>query len=190
MQRFNIILATSAFVLTSCSFLDTRTVDKSVVCRDVWYGHVCPDADVSRDLLYALQPEIANGTILVHQSGEVVTINLASSLLFDSGDEQLKAAGAEALERVGSVLKNFPDTQIYVSGYTDNVPIMGALQKKFPSNRELSEARAHSAAHALREGGVRSKLTTFGYADQHAIASNDTAEGRVKNRRVEIAVIL
>ena len=145
-------------------------------------------AKAEKDLLKALQPEISKGTVSVHQSGNALTINLASSLLFDSGQDQLKAGGTDALRRVGSVLKDFSEKKVHVAGYTDNVAIKGALQKKFPSNKELSDARANSAAQALRDGGVSSNLSAAGHGDSNPIASNNTAAGRAKNRRVDIIV--
>lgn len=144
--------------------------------------------EAERDLLKALRPEIAKGTVSVNQSGDALTINLASSLLFDSGQDQLKAGGADALQRVGGVLKGFPEKQVHVAGYTDNVPIKGALKKKFPSNKELSDARAESAAHALRDGGVTGNLSAAGHGEANPVASNNTPEGRAKNRRVEVIV--
>lgn len=145
-------------------------------------------AKAEKDLLKALQPEISKGTVSVHQSGDALTINLASSLLYDSGQDQLKAGGTDALKRVGGVLKDFPEKQVHVAGYTDNVAIKGPLQKKFPSNKELSDARANSAAQALRDGGVSSNLSAEGHGDSNPIASNNTAAGRAKNRRVEVIV--
>jgi chemotaxis protein MotB len=144
-------------------------------------------AKAEKDLLKALQPEIAKGTVAVHQTGNALTINLASGLLFESGQDQLKTGGADALNRVGGVLKDFPEKQVHVAGYADNVPIKGALQKKYPSNKELSDARANSAAQALRVGGVAS-LTAAGHGESDPVASNSTATGRAKNRRVEVVV--
>lgn len=144
-------------------------------------------AKAEKDLVKALQPEISKGTVSVHQTGNALTINLASGLLFESGQDQLKAGGADALSRVGGVLKDFPEKQVHVAGYADNVPIKGALQKKYPSNKELSDARANSAAQALRDGGVAS-LTAAGHGESDPIASNNTATGRAKNRRVEVVV--
>jgi chemotaxis protein MotB len=144
-------------------------------------------AQAERDLLKALRPEISKGTVSVIQAGDALTINLVSSLLFDSGQDQLKAGGADALKRVGTVLKDFPEKSVHVAGYTDNVAIKGALAKKFPSNKELSDARAESAAQALRDGGV-SDLTAAGHGDSDPVASNNTVTGRAKNRRVEVVV--
>jgi chemotaxis protein MotB len=91
-------------------------------------------AKSEKDLLKTLRPEISKGTVSVNQSGDALTINLASSLLCDSGQNQLKAGGTDALKRVGGVLEDFSEKQVHVAGYTDNVAIKGALQKKFPSN--------------------------------------------------------
>ncbi|MDX2251862.1 MAG: OmpA family protein [Nitrospira sp.] len=145
-------------------------------------------AKAEKDLLKALRPEIARGTVSVSHAGDALTINLASSLLFDSGQDQLKAGGTDALKRVGNVLKDFPEKEVHVAGYTDNVAIKSALKKKYPTNKELSDARANSAAQALRDGGVSSNLTAAGHGDSNPVASNKTAEGRAKNRRVEVIV--
>jgi chemotaxis protein MotB len=145
-------------------------------------------AAAERDLVKALQPEISKGTVSVSQTSEGLMINLASGSLFDSGQGQLKTSGADTLGRVGGVLKDFPEKQVHVAGYTDNVPVKGALLKKFPSNMELSDARANSAAQALRDGGVSANLSAAGHGDSNPVASNKTADGRAKNRRVEVLV--
>lgn len=144
-------------------------------------------ARAERDLIKALQPEISKGTVSVSQTGDALTINLASGLLFDSGQDQLKAGGINTLQRVGGALSDFPEKEVHVAGYTDNVPIRGALKNKYPSNQELSDARAESAAQALRDGGV-SSLTAAGHGESNPVASNNTASGRAKNRRVEVIV--
>ena len=144
-------------------------------------------SQAERDLLKALRQEISKGTVSVNHAGDALTVNLASHLLFDSGQDQLKAGGADALRRVGAVLHDFPEKTVHVAGYTDNVAIKGALKNKFPSNQELSDARAASAAQALRDGGV-SSLTAAGHGESDPVASNTTAAGRAKNRRVEVVI--
>ena len=145
-------------------------------------------ANAERDLFKALQPEISKGTVFVQQSGDELRINLAAGLVFDSGQDRMKAGATDALRRVGTVLKDFPEKQVHVAGYTDNVAIKGDLQKKFTSNKELSNARANRAAQALRDGGVSAHLWADGYGDSNPIAPNSTASGRAQNRRVEIIV--
>ncbi|MBS0151498.1 MAG: OmpA family protein [Nitrospira sp.] len=140
-----------------------------------------------RGLIRALRPQIDEKNITVDLNNERLLINLASGYLFGSGEDQLKPGGADALKQVGSILKDYPEYQVHVEGHTDNRPILGALKKKFPSNKELSEARAANAAQALADGGF-SGAHSMGAADTKPVMSNATSEGRAKNRRVEISV--
>lgn len=143
--------------------------------------------EAQRGLIRALKPQIDKQTIAVDLNNERLLINLASGYLFGSGEDQLKPAGADALKQVGTILKDFPEYKVAVDGHTDNRPIRSALKKKFPTNKELSEARATNAAKALTEGGL-STATTHGYADTKPVGPNTTDAGRAKNRRVEIRV--
>ncbi len=143
--------------------------------------------EAQRGLIRALRPQITKGDIAVDLNNERLLINLASGYLFGSGEDQLKPAGADALKQVGAILKDYPEYQVTVDGHTDNVPIVGALKEKFPTNMELSEARAAHAAAALGEGGL-SAITTHGFADTKPEKPNTTAAGRAKNRRVEVRV--
>jgi chemotaxis protein MotB len=143
--------------------------------------------EAQRGLLRALRPQIEKGDITVDLNNERLLINLASGYLFGSGQDALKPAGADALKHVGAVLKDFPEYKVAVDGHTDNVPIQGALKKKFPTNMELSESRAANAAKALTEGGLGA-VTTHGYGDTNPVEPNTTAVGRAKNRRVEVRV--
>ena len=143
--------------------------------------------EAQRGLIRALKPQIDKQTIAVDLNNERLLINLASGYLFGSGEDQLKPAGADALKQVGTILKDFPEYKVAVDGHTDNRPIRSALKKKFPTNKELSEARAANAAKALTEGGLGA-ATTHGYADTKPVGPNTTDAGRAKNRRVEIRV--
>lgn len=146
-------------------------------------------AEAKDDLSKLLQAEVAKGNVTMKQLGDQLTLGLATTLLFDSGEAMLKPGGADVLHRIGGVLKQYPDRSIHVAGHTDNVPIKGRLAKKFPTNVELSQARAESARQALTDGGMAmDKVEAKGHADSRPIASNSTAEGRQKNRRVEIVV--
>ena len=149
-----------------------------------------PLAKAYDDLLALLRSEIDRGNIVVHQSGDQITINLADRLLFASGEDQLKPAGGEVLRQVGSVLKTVPDRHMRVSGHTDNIPIGGRLLERFPTNTALSRARATHAAQALEENGVKpDNVNVEGYGESRPLASNATEEGRRKNRRMEIVVL-
>ena len=146
-------------------------------------------AEAKDDLSKLLQAEVAKGNVTMKQLGDQLTLGLATTLLFDSGEAMLKPGGADVLRRIGGVLKQYPDRSIHVAGHTDNVPIKGRLAKRFPTNVELSQARAEDARQALTDGGMAmDKVEAKGHADSRPIASNSTAEGRQKNRRVEIVV--
>ena len=143
--------------------------------------------EAQRGLIRALRPQIEKGDITVDLNNERLLINLASSYLFGSGQDELNPAGADAPKQVGAVLKDFPEYKVAVDGHTDNVAIQGALRKKFPTNQELSESRAANAAKALTEGGLGA-ATTHGYAETKPVEPNTTKAGRAKNRRVEVRV--
>lgn len=143
--------------------------------------------EAQRGLIRALRPQIDKGNIMVDLNNERLLINLASSYLFGSGEDELKPAGADALKQVGGILKDFPEYKVAVDGHTDNRPIKSSLKAKFPTNKELSEARAANAAKALTEGGLAA-ATTHGFADTQPVAPNTTDAGRAKNRRVEVRV--
>jgi chemotaxis protein MotB len=150
-------------------------------------GSVAQLETAKQGLVRALRPEIEKGDITVDLNNERLLIKLASSYLFGSGEAGLKPGGADALKKVGEILKDFPEYNVSVEGHTDNRPIRSTLRKKFATNQDLSEARAANAAKALREGGL-SNVSQAGYADTRPVASNTTEEGRAQNRRVEIRV--
>lgn len=116
-----------------------------------------------------------------------LTVNILDRILFDSGEATLKAEGMQVLDQVAKVLARFESRQIQVFGHTDNIPI----RLKFPSNWELSTARAVSAVRYLTEkAGVDPKrLSAVGCGEFQPIADNATAEGRAKNRRIALVVL-
>jgi chemotaxis protein MotB len=142
------------------------------------------------DLTKSLEAEIARGDIRIKQVRDRLTINMVDRVLFDSGQGQVKPAGLRVLKQVRDILKNVTDKQIRIEGHTDNVPIGGKLKTRFPSNWELSTARATSVVrYLIEEGGVdRAYLSAVGYADMRPVASNATEEGRTANRRIEITL--
>lgn len=143
--------------------------------------------EAQRGLIRALRPQIEKGNIAVDLNNDRLLISLASGYLFGSGEDQLKPAGVETMKQVGGILKDFPEYKVAVDGHTDNRPIRSGLKQKFPTNKELSEARAANAAQALMSGGLGA-VTTHGYADTQPVAPNTTDAGRAKNRRVEVRV--
>jgi chemotaxis protein MotB len=123
---------------------------------------------------------------VIAQRGLVIRL-LTDRVLFDSGAADLKPAATPVLAKVAGILSMEHTHQVMVEGHTDPVPIHGSL---FPTNWELSTARASRVVRFMISGGVaRSRLSAAGYASLHPIASNATAAGRSRNRRVEIVLL-
>ncbi|OGS46099.1 MAG: hypothetical protein A2539_05185 [Elusimicrobia bacterium RIFOXYD2_FULL_34_15] len=142
-------------------------------------------------LVKSMESEIQKGEILITQLQDKLTVNLVDKILFSSGEAVVKKDGQKVLERVGEILKKIEDKQILIEGHTDNVPIGKDLESKFPTNWELSSARATNVARYLidKVGIDPSRISVAGYADQRPIDSNTTPEGKARNRRIEIVLI-
>lgn len=140
------------------------------------------------ELTRSLQDEIAKGDIRIRQVRDRLRINMVDRVLFDSGQGYVKPAGLKVLKRMSAILKNVTDKQIRIEGHTDNVPIGVKLQDRFPTNWELSTARATSVVRYLTEKGgvVPANISAIGYAETRPVADNETEEGRRANRRIEI----
>jgi len=114
-----------------------------------------------------------------------VRISLASPILFDLGKAGLRPQILPLLDEISAIIKPLPN-EIIVEGHTDNLPIH---TERFPSNWELSAARAISVArYFIQEGITPSRIGVVGYADSRPLFPNDTPEHRQKNRSVEIFV--
>jgi len=116
-----------------------------------------------------------------------MVINLPQDILFASGRADLGQEGRETLAEVAEVLGEIDDRSFQVEGHTDNVPISTA---QFPSNWELSAARALSVVKLLVSRGVAPEnVSGAGYGEYHPVATNQTADGRRLNRRIEIVML-
>jgi chemotaxis protein MotB len=135
-----------------------------------------------------MKEEIAKGEIELTQSGLRLKVDMVDKILFDSGDAAMSKRGEGVLARIGGVLGSIADKQIHVSGHTDNQPITGKLLEKYPSNWELSMARAMTVVRFLQEVAKvpPERLVATGQGEFHPIASNKTPKGRARNRRIEI----
>jgi chemotaxis protein MotB len=120
-----------------------------------------------------------------------LTVNILDRILFDSGEAVVKPEGQQVLREIAEVLAQYPSRHVHVIGHTDNVPIRASAQNRFPSNWELSAARAIAAVRFLSEqaGVDPQRLAAVGHGEFHPIADNSTAEGRAKNRRIALVVL-
>jgi chemotaxis protein MotB len=141
-------------------------------------------------LVKDLSKEVEKGQLQVRQYKDMLTVDLAEQIFFDSGRATLKAGGKDVLKKVGEALKGYQNKIIRVVGYTDNVPVAKSLQGTYPTNWELSVARATNVVRFLQDTGVPpERLVASGRGEYDPVASNDTPEGRQKNRRIEIMLI-
>ena len=154
------------------------------------YNQEVKKASTYQQLDTQLKGEVAADQAQITQLQNVVRVTLANGILFPEGGWELNAAGKDTLAKLAPVLKTLTGQKIEVKGYTDNVPIGPELRARFPSNVELSKARAQSVADFLVAQGVPAGIiSTSGFGDAQPVASNDTAQGRAKNRRVVMDIV-
>ncbi len=142
------------------------------------------------ELVQELKDNIAKGEVSVRETDKGLTVTMGNQILFASGKAELQARGKHVLTQVADIIKKSNERAVQVEGYSDNQPIAAALKARFPSNWDLSSARASSVVRFLEQSGVeRSMLVLTAYAENKPVADNSTAEGRAQNRRVEITLI-
>ena len=143
------------------------------------------------NLLENMKNEIKEGQITISQLKGQLSVKLMDEILFPSGSAEIKPEGKAILAKVGSALKEESDKMVVIEGHTDNQPIGGVLVEKYPTNWELSTARAVSVVRYLEDkakiGGGR--LSATGFGEFKPAGENDTKEGRSRNRRIEIKLV-
>lgn len=140
---------------------------------------------ISDKIEQALGDLIRQNMVTLRGNEEWLEIEMRSSLLFDSGDATLSNKALEVLGQLAEILRT-EKPPVRVEGFTDNVPIHSS---RFPSNWELSSARAAAVVQLFIEEGLEpAKLMATGYGEFQPIAPNDTAENRAKNRRVVLMI--
>jgi chemotaxis protein MotB len=138
----------------------------------------------------AMKAELESKQVALKELEGKLTLTMVEAILFDSGKAEVKQEGRDALQKVADVLKTVEDQEIVVAGYTDNVQIGERLAKIYPSNWELSAARAISVVKILVADGVNPEnISAAGYGEYRPVADNDTPEGRAQNRRMEIILM-
>jgi chemotaxis protein MotB len=142
------------------------------------------------DLLEKMKSEISQGQVTISELKGRLTVNMVDSILFDSGKAEVKKGGLVILGKVISILKDVNDKSIRIEGYTDDVQISRALAQRYPTNWELSAARAINVTRYLQGQGIDpGQLSAVANGEWKPVAGNDTEEGRAKNRRIEIILV-
>jgi chemotaxis protein MotB len=142
------------------------------------------------DLLSEMKGEIAQGQIAITELKGKLTVDVLDKILFDSGQTEIRPEGLLVLKRVVDILITVTDKVIRVEGHTDSIPISGALAKRYPTNWELSAARALNVTRYLEKEGIDpTLLAAVAFGEYQPVADNDTPEGRAKNRRIAIILL-
>jgi chemotaxis protein MotB len=145
-------------------------------------------APVREQLSAELAKEIAEGKVALSIQPRGLVLSLRESALFPPGQDMFNPEAVPLLSKVAEALRKLPDQPVRLEGHTDNVPIE---TERFPSNWELSAARANAVLELLcgRLELDPRRFAVAGYADYHPVADNSTSEGRGHNRRVDIVVL-
>lgn len=165
-----------------------QEIEKERIAREARLAQV---RHTFEELVGALEEEIKRGELTISNLEGKLTVNLLNQILFASGDIRLREEGQKVLKSLGDVLSRFPDRALQITGHTDNVPISPALRERFPSNWELSTARATSVIHFLQQqvGLPGQRMIAAGFGEYQPVADNSTPEGRALNRRIEILLV-
>jgi chemotaxis protein MotB len=141
-------------------------------------------------LISDLKQQIENQEVSIKSFQEKISVTFVDRILFESGKATISLEGKRILKKVGEILKSAQGRQIRVVGHTDNIPILAEYRYKFPSNWELSAARAAAVVRDFQKrfGLDPKNMEAVGRSLYEPIASNVTDEGRAQNRRVEIII--
>lgn len=142
--------------------------------------------DITKNINQVMNALVKNGQVSVMQTNRGVAIEINASTLFNQGDAVIQGGAINILAEVAKVLEQV-DLAIEVEGHTDDIPIN---TQQFPSNWELSSARASSVVRLFIEHGLKSRhLKAIGSAANYPVTSNDTADGRARNRRITVTIL-
>ncbi|HEX3178036.1 MAG TPA: OmpA family protein [Methylomirabilota bacterium] len=141
-------------------------------------------------LVDKMKGEIAKGQVTISELKGKLTVNMVDAILFDSGKAEIKPEGLVVLGKVIEILKSVNDKAIRIEGHTDAQPITGSLTQRYPTNWELSAARAITVARYLQKEAIDpGLLSAAGFGEFKPVADNATPEGRARNRRIEIVLV-
>jgi chemotaxis protein MotB len=172
-------------------FLSTTEEEESDLPEDefLYSGQIAEQIESNRleSLRADLQTEISNGLLEVEKEGDDIVVRIASQGSFNSGSAEFARSFTGTLDQVGQAIGSDVGG-VRIEGHTDNIPV--AFSETFNSNWDLSAARAASVASYLtdRSGLASERVEVIGFADTVPLASNDSADGRSRNRRIEIRI--
>jgi chemotaxis protein MotB len=199
--QLTIVMVLMVSMLSGCAFIqkaqraDELEIENTNLRNRIAQLQKKKDREISeleqaqRELEESLKKEIGNYKAKLEMTERGLVITFVSEIFFDSGKDSVKQTGKATLGKVAEVLnRDVPNSNVAVEGHTDNDPIK---YSGWRSNWELSSARALAVLHYLiGEGKVKPRrLSANGYGEFHPVASNNTAQNKQKNRRVEIVIL-
>jgi chemotaxis protein MotB len=146
--------------------------------------------ELNAELTKALADYRDKEQVLIEMRDAQSIVTVSDAVLFGSGSADLTESGTEIVDRISEAVRNYPDRAIRIEGHTDNVPIGEMIKDRFPSNWELASARACSVLRYMywKHKISPDNLSAIGFGEHRPVASNDTPEGRKRNRRVVIVI--
>jgi chemotaxis protein MotB len=169
---------------------ENKKLKENVVQLQAKSQEVEKQSNTFQELVQEMKGEIAQGQIAITELKGKLTMDVVDKILFASGESAVKKEGLAVLKRVVEILKNVQDKNIRIEGHTDNIQITTKLAKVYPTNWELSAARAINVTKYLQQQGIDAKiLSATAFGEFQPLADNSTAEGRAKNRRIAIILL-
>jgi chemotaxis protein MotB len=167
---------------------ERETLSQTLAQREAELAQLKATADALEEKLAA---ELKEGEVVLKNEAGRVQVDLVDKVLFASGEAALSPRGEEVLARIGAVLAQAEDRTILVSGHTDNDPPSERLKATYPSNWELSVARAVNVVRFLSEKAQvpATRLVAAGHGEHTPVASNASPKGRARNRRIELLLM-
>ncbi len=147
---------------------------------------------VQSELNSILEPQISAGNVQIRRRGNELVVELSDQILFDSGRAEINEAGQTVLAQVAKSLAALGNHTIQVGGHTDRTRVSNPeTQERFPTNWELSTARATNVVRFLEERGKipGARLVATGFAQFRPVADNNSAQNRQKNRRIGLVLL-
>jgi chemotaxis protein MotB len=169
---------------------ENKKLKDNVVQLQAKSQEVEKQSNTYKELMQEMKGEIAEGQVAITELKGKLTMDVVDKILFASGESAVKKEGLAVLKRVVDILKNVKDKNIRIEGHTDNVKITSRLAKVYPTNWELSAARAINVTKYLQQQGIDPQiLAAIAFGEFQPLADNSTPEGRAKNRRIAIILL-
>jgi chemotaxis protein MotB len=148
-------------------------------------------AETRQRIETGLKQQIEAQEIKIEEMAGKLKVTFVDKILFDSGSSRINERGKESLANFADSFKETRNQTIVVEGHTDDVPVGAALKARFPTNWELSTARATAVVRFLSEeaGIPAEKFSAVGYSYYRPVAANETEDGRSQNRRIELILV-